>query len=152
MLVFLLLVLLAQLYGQESFSWNLRTFNLCASKDLFQLQFDGEVSQEKTCQMAHHKCTAAKEDSFLLRWGRVYVSAGICRKRGGIWVFGSWCVAWQMYNVHVCVFVLRCMLVREVSCAQVSPRGVKPAIFPLPWVCNTSDTPWHMWHTLGSAT
>ena len=67
MLVFLLLVLLAQLYGQESFSWNLRTFNLCASKDLFQLQFDGEVSQEKTCQMAHHKGTAVKEDSFLLQ-------------------------------------------------------------------------------------
>ena len=67
MLVFLLLVLLAQLYGQESFSWNLRTFNLCASKDLFQLQFDGEVSQENTCQMAHHKYTAAKKDSFLLQ-------------------------------------------------------------------------------------
>ena len=51
----------------ESFSWNLLTFNLCASKDLFQLQFDREVSQEKTCQMAHHKCTAAKEYSSLLQ-------------------------------------------------------------------------------------
>ena len=121
MLVFLLLMLLAQLYGQKSFSWNLRTFNLCASKDLFQLQFDGEVSQEKTCQMAHHKCTAAKEDSFLLRWGRVYVSAGICRKRGGIWVFGSWCVAWQMY-MCACLCCGACSFAR--CLVRKFPQGV----------------------------